>query len=76
MKSEQAEIYSVLRFKVIYLPGSFDKRLGMLLNSLNKLKKKQNEQMYRLLYKYRRQIPEVYNKYKNNPFCSKKIKRP
>ena len=43
MKSEQAEIYSVLRFKVIYLPGSFDKRLGMLLNSLNKLKKKQNE---------------------------------
>lgn len=73
MKPEQAEICSALRFKVSYLPGSFDKRLGMSLDSLKELTEKQNEWMYRLLFKYRRQLPELYERHKTNPFCSRKL---
>lgn len=61
---------------VRYLPGTFDKRLGNNLCALvsnnpeKELSDKQNEWMYRLLYKYRKQLPSIYERYKNNPLCS------
>lgn len=62
---------------VSYLPASFDKRFAKNLSSLvqtqpeKELTEKQIEWMYRLLYKYRKQLPRTYEKYKNNPLCSK-----
>jgi hypothetical protein len=75
MTEEQISICKSLG-SVIYLPGSWDKRLGMTLfyaaNNTTSLEltEKQNEWMYRLLYKYRRQIPATYEKFKDNPMCS------
>lgn len=65
---------------VRYLPATFDKRFG---NSMAALAKHgshkeitdfQKEWIYRLLYKYRKQLPKLYEKYKNNEFCNKKVK--
>lgn len=59
------------------LPGSWDKRMMNNLNAMAKkypkkeLSESQNEWMYRLLYKYRKQIPGTYEKYKNNQLCSR-----
>ncbi|MEQ1888340.1 MAG: hypothetical protein ABL951_04060 [Alphaproteobacteria bacterium] len=36
----------------------------------NELTAKQDEWMYRLLYKYRRQIPHTFVKYKEHPHCN------
>lgn len=61
---------------VKYLPGTWDKRMGnslcnIALNSPDKeLTDKQNEWMYRLLYKYRKQLPVTYEKFKHVEFCS------
>jgi len=55
--------------QVRYLPGSFDKRLGQGLYKLPELTAKQDEWMYRLLYKYRKQMPGIYERYKDNPNC-------
>lgn len=75
MTPEQIEI--CLSFgHVTALPGSWDKRMMNNLNALashnpeKELSEKQNEWMYRLLYKYRKQIPETFRKYNNHPFCS------
>lgn len=63
---------------VTFLPGSFDKRFANNLCALansnpdKELSEKQKEWCYRLLYKYRRQIPNVYEKYKTHPHCKKK----
>lgn len=79
MTTEQIEI-SIALGDVTYLPGSFNKRLGLALhymainNPEKELSESQNEWMYRLLYKYRRQIPSVYEKYKANEFCNDKNK--
>lgn len=75
MTTEQIQICTALG-NVNYLPASFDKRLGNNLYSLSRnkssvLSEKQNEWMYRLLYKYRRQLPNTYEKYKDNHFCSR-----
>ena len=76
MTTEQIEICKWLG-QVSYLPASFDKRLGKNLSFIanntpeTELTDKQNEWMYRLLYKYRKQIYSVYDKYKNNPLCSR-----
>lgn len=57
------------------LPGTFDKRFVADMYSRSKqqepkpLSDKQNEILYRLVYKYRKQIPHTYQKYQNNPFC-------
>ena len=62
--------------RVSFLPGSFNKRLGNGLYAIatsdtgKELSEKQNEWMYRLLYKYRKQIPDVYEMYKDNHLCS------
>lgn len=75
MTPQQLEISQALG-QVKYLPASFDKRLARGISLTAKhapeidLTEKQNEWMYRLLYKYRRQIPSVYEKYKDNPLCS------
>ncbi len=64
--------------RVRYLPGSFDKRFGNNLASLaennpdEELTAKQIEWMYRLLYKYRKQLPSTYEDNKHQPFCSYK----
>lgn len=77
MTTEQIEICKALG-KVRYLPASFDKRFGNNLCSLSftqpekELSEKQNEWMYRLLYKYRKQLPVTYEKYKSNPLCSQR----
>jgi hypothetical protein len=78
MTEQQKEICISLG-RVTYLPGSFDKRFGNNLHSIavtnpdKELSEKQNEWMYRLLYKYRKQLAVTYEKYKNHPFCNKKI---
>ena len=60
-----------------YLPGTFDKRLGNNLcsqASTNQLiTESQKEWMYRLLYKYRKQLPHLYDLHKGHPHCTKKI---
>ena len=77
MTDEQKEICERLG-AVKYLPASFDKRLGQNLCGMaeltpgKELSEKQNEWMYRLLYKYRKQLPHTYNKYQSNEFCNKK----
>lgn len=64
--------------RVRYLPGTFDKRFGNKLSSIaqvspeKELSEKQVEWMYRLLYKYRKQLPKTYELNKNNPLCSRK----
>jgi hypothetical protein len=76
MTDEQRKICLALG-GVRYLPGSFDKRLGNNLHSMaqntpeKELSEKQNEWMYRLLYKYRRQLSSTYERFKGNPLCSK-----
>lgn len=66
---------------VRYLPGSFDKRFAHGLYDIatntpaKELSEKQNEWMYRLLYKYRRQLPNTYRKYKEHEYCRKKESR-
>lgn len=62
------------------LPGTFDKRFvtDMYFRSKQQepkpLSDKQNEILYRLVYKYRKQIPHTYEKYKNNIYCQPKPK--
>lgn len=66
---------------VSYLPASFDKRFGNNLCALaetqpdKELSEKQNEWMYRLLYKYRKQLPNTYARYKNHPLCARAEKK-
>lgn len=78
MTLDQKEICIALG-RANYLPGSWDKRLANTLHSLatinpeKELSESQNEWMYRLLYKYRKQLSNTYEKYKSNEFCNKKI---
>jgi hypothetical protein len=39
------------------------------------LTEKQNEWMFRLLYKYRKQLPNIYTNHQMNPLCTKKQPR-
>lgn len=59
-----------------YQPGSFDKRLGNNLHdqavTLQLITESQREWMYRLLYKYRKQLPNLYSLHKNHPYCKPK----
>lgn len=61
------------------LPATFDKRFTRNMAGIAKsnpekdLTESQKEIMYRLLYKYRKQLPKTYNLFKNHPHCSKKI---
>lgn len=77
MTQEQIEICISLG-AIRYSNGHFDKRFAKSIHTiaLNKpdqeLTEKQNEWMFRLLYKYRNQAPHIYNKHKSNPLCAKK----
>jgi len=81
MTKDQQEICLALG-NVRYLPASFDKRFGQNLSSIasgdptKELSESQNEWMYRLLYKYRKQLPVTYKKHEKNPLCSRKEDRP
>ena len=62
---------------VRYLPGGWDKRFGNNLNILagtpgKDLTEHQREWMYRLLFKYRKQLPSLYEIHKNHPHCARK----
>jgi hypothetical protein len=79
MTPEQIEI--CLKFgNVRFLPGSFDKRFAYNVHAIasrtpdKQLSDSQNEWMFRLLYKYRKQLPVTYEKHKNNPMCGQKPK--
>jgi hypothetical protein len=74
MTKDQYDICKALYLQVKYFPGSWDKRIGTTLYYLDELSEKQNEWMYRLLYKYRRQLPALYDKHKDNPLCSRLTK--
>lgn len=55
--------------------GGFDKRFmnAVAVQATNKpeseLSDKQKEWMFRLLYKYRRQLPNLYKRYQTHPHC-------
>ncbi len=72
------EIKIALAFnRVTFLPGSFDKRLASNMSGIaehspeSPITEKQSEWMYRLLYKYRRQIPDVYEKFRDHKHCNR-----
>lgn len=77
MTPEQIEIAKALR-TIKFIPGSFD---GWFVRNMAskatilpgiEITEGQNEWLYRILYKYRNQVPLIYNKYKGNQNCSKK----
>ena len=76
MTEEQINICKALG-SVNYLPASFDKRIGKNLAAMavsfpdKELTAKQDEWMYRLLYKYRRQIPITYDRYGMHQYCAR-----
>lgn len=77
MTPEQREI-AISFDKVTFLPGTWNKRFAASMSTKARyateidLTEKENEWLYRLLYTFRRQIPEVYEKYQSNPNCRKK----
>lgn len=77
MTKDQIEI-SLALGNVRYLPASFDKRFGQNMSGCAKsdpgkeLTEVQIEWLYRILYKYRKQLPTTYQKHKNHPHRSKK----
>jgi hypothetical protein len=62
--------------RVTYLPGSWNKKFAGAMVSLmrtspeKELSEKQGQWIYRLLYRYRRQVPEVYERYRDCEFCN------
>ena len=62
--------------------GSFDKNFIGDMHHFAKFKpskdlsEKQNEMLFRLLYKYRNQLPGCYQKHKHNIFCAPKLTAP
>lgn len=57
------------------LPGTWDKRFIHSVSFVKpdtELSESQIEWIFRLLYKYRKQIPNTYALHQNNPLCSKK----
>ena len=81
MSPEQVEIALALWSGVVYLPGSFDKRFARNISAIassspeKELSEKQAEWLFRLLFKYRKQLPELYLKHSKNPLCSRLEKR-
>lgn len=58
-----------------FLPSSFDKRLAQSLGAQASrsqlITEGQREWAYRLLYKYRNQLPGLYSLHKNHPHCNR-----
>ena len=80
MTEGQREIALALG-NVRYLPATWDKRYGHAMHGIatsepnKELTSSQVEWLYRLLYKYRKQLPALYQKHKYNPLCRQKEKR-
>jgi hypothetical protein len=80
MTADQQKICIALG-SVRYLSGSWDKRFGNNLHGIavsnpeQPLSDSQNEWMFRLLYKYRKQLQRIYIKFEGHQFCNKKPKR-
>lgn len=78
MKEEEIKVVLALGSQVTFLPGSWDKRFAhqMYQHAFKTPEKEltisQREWIFRLLYKYRRQVPEMYEKFQNVPECSRK----
>lgn len=79
MTQEQKEI-AMSFMRVAFLPGSWNKKFAQSMINMavketeQELTDSQTEWLYRLLYTYRKQIPDIYSKYQNNPNC-KSLKR-
>ncbi len=74
MTAEQKIIIENLE-TVQMLPGSWNKRfVKSLINIPNdkELSESQIEWIYRLVYTYRKQIPNTYDMCRNNKYCCKK----
>lgn len=75
MTGEQSEIIEGLRKVKLPFGDSFDRSFIETMyfsKSKYNLTPKQNEWIYRLLYKYRAQLPELYELHKENEFCKPK----
>ena len=75
MTIDQRVIINALNESVTMLPGSWDKSFVRKLYFSKPnfdLSESQNEWIFRLLYKYRAQLPDLYEKHKNNEFCKQK----
>ena len=78
MTIEEIEITVNLFSRVSYIPGSWDKRFVRDIYHEcreKELTQSQKEWLYRILYKYRRQVPKTFEAYKNHPDCSRKPDR-
>ena len=79
MKNDEIEIATALS-NVNVLPGTWDKKFMTAMSFTvstspnSELTDKQRFWLFRLCYKYRAQIPEVYMKYSLNPLSAKVVK--
>lgn len=79
MTAEEKEIIQTL-YRCTFEAGSWDKKFirdhykATVLHPDAWLSEKQHEWTYRLLYKYRAQVPDVYEKYKYHRYCKKVIR--
>jgi len=74
MTSDQLEIINILS-QVTMQMGSWDNRfIKRIVHTPTEktLTENQDEWLYRLLYKYRKQAPVVYKKFSTNPHCQQK----
>ncbi len=77
MTDDQIKIALALD-RVTFLPGTWTKRFARSMTAIAEAKpdteitEAQNEWLYRLLYKYRRQIPNTYAGYQTNLLCGPK----
>lgn len=78
MTAEQIEI-AMSFMHVVFLPGSWNKRFAQSMiyqarmEPPKELTDAQNEWLYRILFTYRKQVPDVYEKYRDNPLCRKAV---
>lgn len=72
MTQDEITIISKL-YACKFAPGTWTKKIvNDMYSSISetlKLSEKQEEWIYRILYKYRKQLPFTYNQYKKNKFC-------
>jgi hypothetical protein len=64
--------------RITFQPGTWNKRFAKTMAAIAENKPEyeissgSDEWLYRLVYTFRRQIPDVYEKFKDNPNCKKK----
>lgn len=78
MNKVQKEIINMMVYKQVAPPGGWAKKFLKDMFKLRvrrkiKISEKQNEWIFRLLYKYRKKLPELYEKYKDNKFCGPRL---